>query len=182
MVVDTETGGLSSDRHSILSLAGVVWEPKQSIKLLFDFYIREEEVITTKRALEVNKIDLNTLKDGLTPVDAVKTIKRSLDKHFGHDRSPVTLVGHNISFDVGFIKRLYRFAQMDYYADFRDRAIDTASILSFFMIAGKIKGNRASADVLFEATDTKIEIEDRHTAKGDAIATAKAIDALILTI
>ena len=181
-MVDTETGGLSSDRHSILSLAGVVWEPKQSIKPLFDFYIREEEIITTKRALEINKIDLNTLKDGLTPVDAVKTIKKSLDMHFGHDREPITLVGHNINFDAGFIKRLYKFAKMDYYTDFRDRAVDTASILSFFMIAGKIKGDRASADVLFEATDTKIETKDRHTAKGDAIATAKAIDALILTI
>ena len=183
LVVDTETGGLDPKKHSILSIAGVVWQPRKNIEPLFDFYICEDEIKTTKRAMEVNKINLETVeKEGYGCYEAVREIKKALNKRFGHDRKPLTLVGHNIAFDVGFMKRLYNKAGQDYYSDFRDRSLDTATILEFFMISGRINGYRASADVLFKATNTIIEEKDRHTAKGDAIATAKAIDTLVLTI
>jgi DNA polymerase-3 subunit epsilon len=180
LVVDTETGGLDPKKHSILSIAGVVWQAKKCIEPIFDFYICEDEIETTKRALEVNKIDLEVVKEkGYGPFEAVKEIKKALNKRFSHDRKPIMLVGHNIAFDIGFIKRLYNQAGQDYYSDFKDRALDTAAILEFFMIAGEIDGFRASADVLFKATGVEIEEKDRHTAKGDAMATARAIDELI---
>ena len=180
LVVDTETGGLDPKSHSILSIAGVAWQANKCLEPLFDFYICEEEIEVTKRALEVNKIDLEVVKEeGYGCYEAVREIKKALNKRFGDDRKPLTLIGHNIGFDVGFMKRLYNQAGQDYYVDFKDRALDTASILEFFMIAGEINGFRASADVLFKATGVEIEEKDRHTAKGDAIATAKAIDALI---
>lgn len=180
LVVDTETGGLDAKKHSILSIAGVAWKANCEIEPLFDFYICEDKIETTKRALEVNKIDLEIVKEeGYGCYEAVREIKKALNKRFGHDRKPLTLIGHNISFDVGFIKRLYEQAGQDYYVDFRNRALDTATILEFFMIAGKIDGFRASADVLFAATNVKIEEQDRHTARGDAIATAKALNTLV---
>ena len=182
LVVDTETGGLNPRKNSILSIAGVVWEPKKSITPIFDFYICEPKLNYVDKAMEVNRIDLEDVKNGLKPFEAVQEIKRSLGKYFGHARQPIMLVGHNINFDIAFIKRLYRLAKLEYYVDFRNRALDTAAILEFLMISGKIEGDRASADVLFEATNTKIREEDRHTAKGDAIATATAIDTLTLTI
>jgi len=182
LVVDTETGGLNAKKHSILSIAGVIWDPKKKVEPIFDFYVCEDNISYVEKALEVNKIDLKDVENGFKPANAVIEIKKALDKHFGPDRKPILLVGHNINFDIAFIKRLYRLAGRNYYTDFRDRAMDTAAILEFFMISGRIKGNRASADVLFEATNTKIEEKDRHTAKGDAIATAIAIDKLASTI
>jgi DNA polymerase III alpha subunit (gram-positive type) len=180
LVVDTETGGLDPEKQSILSIAGVAWQANKCLEPLFDFYICEEEIETTKRALEVNKIDLEVVKEeGYGPYEAVKEIKKALNKRFTHDRKPIMLVGHNIAFDIGFIKRLYNQAGQDYYSDFKDRALDTATILEFFMIAGEIEGFRASADVLFKATGVEIDEKDRHTAKGDAVATAKAIDELV---
>jgi DNA polymerase-3 subunit epsilon len=180
LVVDTETGGLNSDTTSILSIAGVVWEPQKKIKPLFDFYICEDEIITEERALQVNKIDLAVVKqEGLSPSEAVIEIKKKLDKRFGPDRKPIMLVAHNAPFDVGFIKRLYKLAKQDYYADFYSRALDTCSILHYLMILGKVQGYRASADVLFEATSVKIPKKDRHTAKGDALATARALEKLL---
>jgi len=181
LVVDTETGGFDPDINSILSIAGIVWEPRKKIKPLFDFYVCEDKLNVTDAALKVNKIDLEDVKQGLKPVDAVITIKKALDKRFGHDREPLTLVAHNAPFDVSFIKRLYRLAKHDYYIDFKDRALDTCSILHYLMIAGKIKGSSPSADVLFEATSIKIAKKDRHTAKGDALATARALEKLLAT-
>ena len=180
LVVDTETGGLNCKKNSILSIAGVIWEPRGEISKLFDFYIKEPELNVEERALKVNKIDLKTIEDeGLTPIEAVRTIKSALNARFGPHRRPIQLVGHNVAFDLGFIERLYRLAEQDMYLDFRNRALDSCSILQFLMISGKIKGFRASADVLFESAGVKIAEKDRHTAFGDAFATAKSLDILL---
>jgi len=177
LVVDTETGGLDPEKNSILSIAGVLWEPKTKINKVFDLYIKEDDINVEEAALKVNKINLAMINEvGLSPLEAVRTIRTTLNSSFGPDRSPIQLVGHNVSFDVGFIKRLYRLAGEDFSQDFRDRAIDTCSILHFLIISGKIKSNRASADVLFEAAGVFIPEEERHTAMGDALATAFSID------
>ena len=180
LVIDTETGGLSCKKNSILSIAGVIWKPRGEISKLFDFYIKEPVMNVEERALKANIIDLKDVYDrGLTPIEAVRTIKSALNTRFGPDRRPIQLVGHNVAFDLGFIKRLYRLAGHDMNHDFRDRALDSCSILQFLMISGKIKGFRASADVLFESAGVKIDEKDRHTALGDAFATAKSLDILL---
>ena len=84
LVVDTETGGLDPKKHSILSIAGVVWQPRKNIEPLFDFYICEDEIKTTKRAMEVNKINLDTVEEeGYGCYEAVREIKKALNKRFG---------------------------------------------------------------------------------------------------
>lgn len=179
-MVDTETGGLSCEKNSILSFAGVIWEPKGEITKLFDFYIKEPVINVEEKALKINKIDLKDVYEhGLTPLEAVIHIKKALDARFGPDRRPIQLVGHNVSFDLGFIRRLYRLAKHDFSADFRDRALDTCSILQFLMISGKVKGFRASADLLFESAGVEISEKHRHTALGDALATAMSLNVLI---
>ena len=180
LVIDTETGGLNCKKNSILSIAGVVWQPRGGITKLFDLYIKEPDMNVEEKALKINKIDLNVVNEqGYSPFEAVRHIKMALDNRFGHHRKPIQLVGHNVSFDLGFIKRLYRLAGQDFYIDFRNRALDTCSILQFLMISGKVKGFRASADVLFESAGVKIAENDRHTAMGDALATAQSLDILL---
>ena len=180
LVVDTETGGLDCQDHSILSIAGVSWTPNDEVKPVFDLFIKENEINTIEKALKINKIDLNEVKSkGFSPKEAVSKIRGHLDAHFGFDRRPIQLVAHNAPFDLGFIRRLYRLAEQDMNLDFRDRALDSCSILQFLMISGKVKGFRASADVLFESAGVKIAEKDRHTAFGDAFATAKSLDILL---
>ena len=177
LVIDTETGGVSCKKNSNLSIAGVIWKPRGEITKLFDFYIKEPVMNVEERALKVNKIDLKDVYDrGLTPIEDVRTIKSTLNARFGPDRRPIQLVGHNVAFDIGFIRRLYMLANEEFSQDFRERAIDTCSILQFLIISGKIKSERASADVLFESAGVFIPEEERHTAMGDALATAFSID------
>jgi DNA polymerase-3 subunit epsilon len=180
LVIDTETGGLNPEINSILSIAGVVWTPRGEISKLFDLYVQEPTLNVEDQALKVNNINLEDVyKHGLTPEVAVGYIRGTLDAHFGTNRRPIQLVGHNVAFDLGFIRRLYRLAGANFKDDFRDRALDSCSILQFLMISGKIKGFRASADVLFESAGVKIDEKDRHTALGDALATAKSLDILL---
>ena len=62
LVIDTETGGLSCKKNSILSIAGVIWQPRGEISKLFDFYIKEPVMNVEERALKVNKINMNEVK------------------------------------------------------------------------------------------------------------------------
>ena len=115
------------------------------------------------------------------PYIVVKKIQNALNERLGQDRKAIQLVGHNVAFDIAFTKRLYRHAglEKEYSNDFRDRAMDTCSILEFLMLSGKVEGYRASGDVLFKAAGVVIEEKDRHTALGDAVATAYALESLI---
>ena len=180
VVLDTETGGLNPDIHSILEISGFLWRPFKEIKPLFDTYIKEDEIITIPKALSINKINLNDVREkGLSPRETVILIKKALSKEIGQDRKPVKIVAHNSSFDYGFLERLYNLAGLSIHDDFYSRTIDSASILEFILLTGQAKGYRASADVLFEAADIKLTDSQRHTAYYDAFGTATALEALI---
>ena len=181
LVIDTETGGLDPEKNSILSIAGVLWEPGKTIEPIFDFYVKEHFINVEEAALKVNKIDMNKVHTASEPYIVVKKIQNALNERLGSDRKPIQLVGHNVAFDIAFVERLYRHAgvEKEYNTDFRDRAMDSCSILEFLLLSGKAEGHRASADVLFRTAGVEIEEKERHTALGDAVATAHALEALI---
>ena len=181
LVIDTETGGLDPEKNSILSIAGVLWEPGKTVEPVFDLYVKEHIINVEEAALKVNKIDMNKVHTSDEPYIVVKKIQNALNERLGQDRKAIQLVGHNVAFDIAFTKRLYRHAGLEknYGNDFRDRALDTCSILEFLMLSGKVEGYRASGDVLFKAAGVEIEEKDRHTALGDAVATAYALESLI---
>tara|TARA_Y100001938_G_scaffold84808_1_gene116445 strand:+ start:862 stop:1449 length:588 start_codon:yes stop_codon:yes gene_type:complete len=179
IVLDTETGGLSPAKHSLLEVSGILWRPGKLIKPVFDCYVKEDEIITVPRAMEINQIDLNVVRErGKSPKEAIKYIKHALDEELGTNRRPVKILAHNASFDYGFLKRLYNLAGERINKDFYGRTIDTASILEFLMIVDHIKGDRASADVLFESTNNQLKEEERHRSYYDALATAKSMETL----
>ena len=179
IVLDVETGGLSPKDHSILEISGILWKPGQEIRPVFDCYVKEEEIVTIPRAMEINQIDLGKVKkQGRTPKETVRYIRDRLDEVLGENRRPVKILAHNASFDYGFLQRLYSLAGEEINKDFYGRTIDSASILEFLMIVNHIKGDRASADVLFESTNNQIKSEERHRSYYDALATAKSMESL----
>jgi DNA polymerase III epsilon subunit-like protein len=60
---------------------------------------------------------------------------------------------------------------------FSHRIIDTSSILHYLYLSGRIKQRAISSDEAFDLFD--IYVEGRHTAIGDAIATAKLFTKLL---
>ena len=179
IVLDVETGGLNPKEHSILEISGILWKPGEVVQSVFDCYIKEENITTVPRAMEVNQIDLNKVhKHGRTPKEAIEYIRNRLDDVLGVNRRPVKILAHNASFDYSFLNRLYDIAGEKIYKDFYGRTIDSASILEFLMLTNHIKGNRASADVLFESTNNQIKDNERHRSYYDALATAKSMETL----
>lgn len=179
IVLDVETGGLDPQTHSILEISGILWKPGKVIQPVFDCYIKEENITTVPRAMEINQINLDKVeKHGRTPKEAINYIRNRLDDVLGIDRRPVKILAHNASFDYSFLRRLYELAGEKIYEDFYGRTVDSASILEFLMLADHINGNRASADVLFESTNNQIKDNERHRSYYDALATAKSMETL----
>lgn len=183
LVLDTETGGLNPREHSLLTVAGIAWTPTAQPRPLFSLMVRESSFSVQPEAMAINRIDLSVVeKEGLTPKEAVEAIRYALDQHFGSNRGPITLAGHNISFDVGFLQRLYRLGKADYGQDFSRRTLDTATIFTFFMASGLVPHGKANGDRMFAALGVPIPSEHRHTALGDAWATALSLSRMAQTL
>ena len=170
LFIDTETGGLDPDKHSLLSLAMVVWEDMEIIDST-EILINDGILSVTAEALSVNRIDIEKHKQSaLSPSRAMDEILSFTGKHFPGQRK-ITLAGHNVHFDANFLKTFFSANNKDFSEFFSHRMIDTSSILHYLYLAGKIKQRAISSDDAFKLFE--IKVEGRHTAIGDAIATAK---------
>lgn len=178
LVIDTETGGLDPLIHSILSLAGVVWEDG-IIKDECEVFIVEGPLVVTAEAMRINQIDLTAhIKKAKPPREAAADF-------FGFARGcfdrkcPIVLTGHNVGFDVGFLKRLCRLGGFGFESFFSHRTLDTASILRFLFLLGKVPESATSSTGGFELFHIQVPDELRHTALGDARATAELLTRMI---
>ena len=181
LVIDTETGGLDPKLFSILSLGAVVWNDREILDS-FEVFVTEPEIKAEREALEVNQINLDWLKaNGVPPAEAVSRFHLFLDKNFGAgaSREKINVVGHNVSFDVGFLKRLYSFTDYKYDEVFSHRVLDTAGIVRFLIIVGKLPLESAGSTAVFEHFQINVETGKRHTALADASATATLLTRLV---
>jgi DNA polymerase-3 subunit epsilon len=179
LFIDTETGGLDPDKHSLLSVAMVVWENMEIIDSQ-EILINDGILSVTKEALSVNKIDIEKHKQSaISSSLAMDEIFSFLSKHFPGQKK-ITLAGHNVHFDANFLKSFFLANNKNFSEFFSHRIIDTSSILHYLFFAGHIKQRAISSDEAFALFD--IKVEGRHTAIGDAIATAMLFNKLLTLI
>ena len=176
LVIDTESGGLDPNHQSILSL-GATTLPTTSARE-FEVVVREEEIVAEAEALSVNKFSVDWITaNGKSPREAVRLFEEFLSDCFTNDVQ-VVIGGHNTWFDVAFLKRLYRLAERKFPKQLSHRLIDTSSIIQFLRYSGKISLKTGSSDEVFRYFDIEVQDSERHTALGDARATAKLIEKL----
>ena len=80
-------------------------------------------------------------------------------------------MGHNISFDFEFMKRLLALQGINIESRFHHRTVDTHSIAKALREKGKLPQMRLSSDELFRYFSIHVPEDQRHTALGDAMAT-----------
>lgn len=177
MFLDVETGGLDEIENSLLSVGLFIWD-KGNIIEGKEIFICKEQYNTVQAALDINKINLDELRiKGISEEKAIEEIESFCFKYFNKEK--VILGGHNVTFDIGFIKALYRRNNKDFYSRFSYRFLDTGSILRFMHLQGKLENDIFSSDKAFEFFGITFEENKRHTALGDAEATAKLLSKLI---
>lgn len=176
LFVDTETGGLDPARHSLLSLGMVVWE-NGKIGEAVELLVNDGKLSATAEALSINGIVLERHRhQALSPQMAMEELLRFINNQFPHQRK-ITLAGHNVHFDVNFLVRFFSQNNKEFSSYFSHRMIDTSSILNYLYLSGRLKHRAISSDEAFALFE--IRVDGRHTALGDAIATAQLFSKLV---
>ena len=184
LIVDTETGGLDPQKHSLLEIAVVVWEDGKILDT-FQRYVKEPIFCVTEEAMKINKINLtDVLTLGNIPSEITYRIRSFIYRNFGLEMKP-KIVAHNAPFDIAFIKRLYlpEFQSSSnpntFEKTFHYRSICTMSIAEFLMLSGKLPLEDIGLSKLLNYFKIDIVPERRHTALGDALATAELFTKLV---
>lgn len=178
--IDTETGGVDPLVNSLLSMSLIVWEAGRILDKV-EILINDGELNATPEALAINGIDLEEHKKNSWSIFAtIRIINTFLGEHF-EEGERIKFVGHNVSFDIAFLKYfLIKRGGMsisEYFKRFSHRHIDTSSIMTYLYLNGKIEIEIDGSDNAFKYFG--IEVEGRHTAEGDNIATTKLFEKLI---
>lgn len=177
LFIDTETGGIDPKKHSLLSIGLVVWDCKEGITDSIEILIKNNEYIFTKEAQKINKFNkLEHEKNAISQKDSLNLMLNFIYKHFSMDEL-IPLAGHNTQFDVNFLKEFLTENGRSFNRIFSHRIIDTYSIIRFLVYAGKISEEISSSSQAF--IKFNIKVENRHTAKDDAIATVKLFESLL---
>ena len=177
MFVDTETGGLDPQKHSLLSLGIVIWDSAIGELYSTEYYINSDNYNVTKTAARINHFnEKDQLEKSLNPIDVVEKII-SLKETYFSDYSSIPLAGHNISFDVQFIKKMFISCGRSYEKVFSHRLVDTYSIIKYLTDCHLIPSGINSSASAFKYFN--ISVNGRHTALGDAKATMQLYSKLI---
>lgn len=102
LVLDVETGGLNSNTNAVCSVSFLF--PGEIIPKTI--YIQPYGLIYEKEALEINGLTKEFLKDNGVPVEDFRILFVSEISKYFKPGQRIKLLGHNISFDIGFLKRL----------------------------------------------------------------------------
>lgn len=177
LFLDTETGGINPQKHSLLSVGVVVWDDLDGILYSDEFYIRSDHYSITAQATRINHFnELDHNNKACEPIQVVLRLIKLKDSFFSEYPS-IPLAGHNIGFDVQFIKHLFLTCNRSYEKVFSHRLVDTYSIIKFLADCRLIPCSVNSSASAFKHFG--IKVVDRHTALGDAYATMQLYTKLI---
>ena len=176
LFIDTETGGLDPEKHSLLSVGFAVWDTNLGECYSAEYRLKNENYCITKTAQKINKLTDSDFSDAIIPKDLIKKFEEIKDIYFS-DYTAIPLAGHNTQFDVQFIKKMFKDNRRSIENAFLHRIVDTYSILKFLQDAGIITDKIDSSSQAFNYFE--IIVDGRHTALGDAKATMRLYEKLI---
>ena len=162
--IDTETGGLSSDKHDILSIGYVVTDKDLCTIEKGEILIKGRLRRTTADALAINKIDIKEHnKIAGTRKKAVKKLQEVISRHWENNHP--TLIGQNIPFDVKFLKVLFDSEGQDFTPDYT--SIDLKILWQTLIALGRVNTADAKLDTILDYLKMGTTGQ-RHSALVDA--------------
>lgn len=169
LFIDTETGGINPQKHSLLSLGVVVWDSEKGGIFKNEYFIYSEHYSVTASAAKINHfneaIHNGKARDPRQVIDELWQIKESYFTNY----ASIPLAGHNIAFDSQFLKHFFLSNGRSYEKLFSHRLVDTYSIIKFLVDCSLLPVHVNSSASAFKHFG--IQVVDRHSAIGDAFAT-----------
>lgn len=177
LFIDTETGGIDPEKHTLLSVGLVVWDSCKGILDSCEIMIKSDEYIITKEAQKINKFNIQVHEaNAISPKEAIQKII-DYNKRWFDANTLIPLAGHNTQFDVAFLKSFLRKNNRSFNEIFSHRIIDTYTLTRSLYYAKKITEDISSSAQAFKYFD--IKVNNRHTAIDDALATAELFTNLL---
>lgn len=171
VVIDLETSGVNPNKHSVLEIG--VCPLDKNIKP-FHVYVRSHNIIWSDFARKNFSNFSSEWEDkSVSPKEAVTMLGDYFAKFFGGQK--VTAIGHNIGFDMSFLKKIAYEAGLDEIPFLSHRALDTHTLLYLLYKMGRIPEAALSSDGAFSFFEINVAKGKRHTAIGDAEATKKMV-------
>jgi CRISPR-associated protein Cas2 len=177
-VIDTETGGLDPLHNAIISLAAVVLEEGKPVAQL-SILIADPSGTFEEQALKVNGFKKDeVLAQGVTPARAVALLTEFYQKNKMPAR--ITLVGHNVAFDIGFLRRLYTLAGVKGFDKlYNYGGLCTKSCALLLEQAGRATFASSSLANVCKGLGVPLGRETKHDAMEDALACAAVLEKMI---
>lgn len=167
VVIDLETSGVNPMRHDPLAIAMVPLD--ESLPTL-SVYVRPTSIEWTPFALSnFAGFQHEWEQHAVSPAQACARIEAYLAETFGP--GAVTAIGHNVGFDIAFLRRLAFLAGQDQIRGLSHRMIDTHTLLRVLAMKERIPERAVTSDGAFEHFHIDFASGTRHTALGDALAT-----------
>lgn len=172
LFLDTETGSLNPETGALLSI-GLVDYVDGRISRTEEILVDADGLECQPQALAVNGIDLDIHHGySVSRSEAARRIRE-----FAKPMERPWVCGHNVYFDIGFLKRL--FAHGSWSFTFGHRTVDTLNVLAYLAHAGLIPESIAKLEQATAHFGIAVELGKRHTALADAIAAAQVYTAAL---
>lgn len=175
--IDTETGGTDPHKHSLLSIGIVVWDKTLGIIAEKEYFVKNTRYYVTKEAQKINKFD-RKMHNAVAkePKEIINGLIAFLRDYFP-ENTGFPVAGHNIQFDINFLKEFFKKNGRSFNNYFSHRSIDTYSVFKVMSMAGLIEKNLNSSAEAFAFFN--IKVRQRHSALYDCIATVELFEKLL---
>jgi DNA polymerase III subunit epsilon len=166
-VVDLETTGTSPFFHDVLAVGIVPLNSKIPGKV---FYTRVDEgcLWTPFARANFEKFSAPWHRNAQSPETVCSDIEHYLSESCS---GPATAIGHNVGFDIAFLRKLAFRAGRSDLAGFSHRALDTHTMLYLLYLKGLLPSSALTSDGAFQHFRISVPENARHTALADALAT-----------
>lgn len=185
LAFDTETTGIDAVKNNLLTACFIVLNDNLIEIDRLNLSIKYNEYNISIKAMEINKIDLIKHHNSRNSVDLKTARSMLLDflrkNKKAHSNSSLsygynlfTPIGHNVSFDINFIKGCGLLSEYEYNSYISFNCVDTICIAQFFKLTGEIpKKQSISLSNLCSYYNIKSEenTESYHTAEYDIVMT-----------
>jgi len=172
---DTETTGLDSDKCNLLTVCFIILDSDLNEIDRLNISLKQVNYYVNVEALKVNKINLVKHHDNsIDIIDARNKLHNFLDKY--KTQYNLIPIGHNIKFDISFIKSSGLLMDNEYLKYISFNAIDTISIAQFLKLSGKLPKQQSISLVnLCKYAKLDQEQNQEHTAEYDTEMTIKLL-------
>ena len=184
LVFDVETGGLDPTQHPLLSIGMVLWHDGAIVDRISIIVNEGREMFerATPEALKINGMTWERIeREGVSVVQAYNEIKCFLLRRNLWQKR-VTLAGHNVAFDIGFLKRLWSLVggEAEYRTVFSHRSLCTQTLAVSLELAGRVSWKSTGLDALTKYFGIEVRANGgKHDSLEDAVATAKLFNELL---